>query len=48
MMAPDAIVCLTGADGSPRLHIFKNGQVAATKIGAEPKQRLMQWINSVV
>ncbi len=37
-----------GVRSIPTLLVFKNGQVAATKIGAEPKQRLMQWINSVV
>ena len=30
------------------LLLFKDGQVAATKIGAEPKQRLVSWINTVV
>ena len=30
----------------PTLLLFKNGQVAATKIGAEPKQKLVSWINS--
>jgi len=33
---------------SPTLLLFKNGQVAATKIGAEPKQKLVSWINTVV
>ena len=32
----------------PTLLRFKNGQVAATKIGAEPKQKLVSWINTVV
>ena len=32
----------------PTLLLFKNGQVAATKIGAEPKQKLVSWINTVV
>src|SRR6188474_3977516 len=30
----------------PTLLLFKNGQVAATKIGAEPKQKLVSWINT--
>ena len=32
----------------PTLLLFKNGQVSATKIGAEPKQKLVSWINTVV
>jgi len=32
----------------PTLLLFKNGQVAATKIGAEPKQKLVSLINTVV
>ena len=37
-----------GVRSIPTLLLFKNGQVAATKIGAEPKQRLTQWLNSVI
>ena len=37
-----------GIRGIPTLLLFKNGQVAATKIGAEPKQKLVSWINTVV
>ena len=37
-----------GVRGIPTLMIFKDGQVAATKIGAEPKQKLVSWINTVV
>jgi len=37
-----------GVRSIPTLLMFKNGQVAATKIGAEPKQRLASWINSVL
>ena len=33
-----------GVRGIPTLMLFKNGQVAATKIGALPKSQLMQWI----
>ena len=32
----------------PTLLLFKNGQVAATKIGAEPKQKLVSWINTSI
>ena len=32
----------------PTLLLFKNGQVAATKIGAEPKQKLVSWINGAI
>ena len=37
-----------GVRGIPTMMLFKNGQVAATKIGAEPKQKLVSWINTVV
>ena len=37
-----------GVRSIPTLLLFKNGQVAATKIGAEPKQKLVSWINSNV
>ena len=37
-----------GVRGIPTLMLFKDGQVAATKIGAEPKQKLVSWINTVV
>ena len=32
--------------GIPTLMLFKNGQVAATKIGAMPKSALFQWVES--
>ena len=32
----------------PTLLLFKNGPVAATKIGAEPKQKLANWINTAI
>ncbi|MFN9153622.1 MAG: thioredoxin TrxA [bacterium] len=32
--------------GIPTLMLFKDGQVAATKIGALPKQQLMDWVKS--
>ena len=34
--------------GIPTLMLFKNGQVAATKVGSLPKGKLYEWINSVV
>jgi thioredoxin 1 len=34
--------------GIPTLILFKNGQVAATKIGAMPKSALYQWVESVI
>jgi thioredoxin 1 len=37
-----------GVRSIPTLLLFKGGQVAATTIGAEPKQRLVSWINTVV
>ena len=35
-----------GVRGIPTLMLFKNGQVAATKIGALPKNKLMEWVQS--
>ena len=37
-----------GVRGMPTLMIFKDGQVAATKVGALAKSQLEQWVNSVV
>jgi thioredoxin 1 len=37
-----------GVRSIPTLLVFKDGQVAASKIGAAPKQQLAQWLNSVV
>jgi len=33
-----------GVRGIPTLMLFKNGEVADTKVGALPKSQLMQWI----
>jgi thioredoxin 1 len=33
-----------GVRGIPTLMIFKNGQVAATKVGALPESKLKEWI----
>ena len=37
-----------GVRGIPTLMIFKNGSVAATKVGALPKSKLVEWINSAI
>jgi thioredoxin 1 len=37
-----------GVKSIPTLMIFKNGQVAATKIGQLSKQRLKEWIDSTL
>jgi thioredoxin 1 len=35
-----------GVRGIPTLMLFKEGQVAATKIGALPKNKLLEWVES--
>jgi thioredoxin 1 len=35
-----------GVRGIPTLMLFKNGQVAATKIGSVPKRQLSDWVQS--
>lgn len=35
-----------GVRGIPTLMVFKGGQVAATKIGALPKTKLYEWVES--
>ncbi len=37
-----------GVRGIPTLMIFKDGQIAATKIGAMPKQKIKEWIESTI
>lgn len=37
-----------GVRGIPTLILFKDGQVAATKIGSLPKSKLYEWVQSVV
>ncbi len=37
-----------GVRGIPTLMVFKDGQVAATKIGALPRGKLMEWVESVL
>ena len=33
-----------GVRGIPTLMLFKNGEVAATKVGALPKIKLIEWV----
>jgi thioredoxin 1 len=35
-----------GVRGIPTLILFKDGQVAATKVGALPKTKLVEWIKA--
>lgn len=37
-----------GIRGIPTLMLFKNGEVAATKVGAAPKSQLVDWVNSEI
>jgi thioredoxin len=37
-----------GVRGIPTMILFKNGRVAATKIGALPKSKLYEWVESVL
>jgi thioredoxin 1 len=37
-----------GVRGIPTLMIFKGGQVAATKVGAMPKQLIKAWIEQSI
>ena len=37
-----------GIRSIPTMILFKAGQVAATKIGAMPKSKLYEWVNSVL
>jgi len=37
-----------GVRGIPTLIIFKNGQVAAQKIGAVPKSKLIEWVQQSI
>ncbi len=37
-----------GVRGIPTLMLFKDGQVAATKVGAMPKTKIQEWINESV
>jgi len=37
-----------GVRGIPTLMVFKGGQVAATKVGAAPKNQLQSWIEQSI
>jgi thioredoxin 1 len=37
-----------GVRGVPTLMLFNGGQVAATKVGAMPKSKIAEWLNSAV
>ena len=37
-----------GVRGIPTMILFKNGEPAATKIGAEPKSRIQAWLEGAL
>ena len=37
-----------GVRGIPTLMLFKNGEVAATKVGALPKTKLKEWVQESI
>ena len=37
-----------GVRGIPTLMLFKNGEVAATKVGAMPKTKLYEWVEEAL
>ena len=37
-----------GVRGIPTLIIFKDGQAVSTKVGALPKSKLVEWIDSII
>lgn len=37
-----------GVRGIPTLMMFKDGQVAAVKVGALPKSKIVEWINQSI
>jgi thioredoxin 1 len=37
-----------GVRGIPTMMIFRDGQVAATKVGALPKGKILEWINGAI
>ncbi len=37
-----------GVRGIPTMIIFKDGEVVATKVGAMPKSKIQEWIDSIV
>ena len=34
-----------GVRGSPTRRLFKGGQMASMKVGAMPKQKILEWLN---
>ena len=37
-----------GVRGIPTLMVFKNGEIAATKVGAMPKSKLYEWVQDTL
>lgn len=37
-----------GVRGIPTLMVFKDGQLAATKVGAAPKSKLVEWVEQSI
>jgi thioredoxin 1 len=37
-----------GVRGIPTLMLFKNGEIAATKVGAMPKSKLVEWVEESI
>jgi thioredoxin 1 len=37
-----------GVRGIPTLMLFKNGELAATKVGAVPKTKLYEWVDESI
>ena len=37
-----------GVRGIPTLMLFMNGQIAATKVGALPKSKILEWIQGAL
>ncbi|MGE4061146.1 MAG: thioredoxin TrxA, partial [Sphingomonadales bacterium] len=37
-----------GVPGIPTLMLFKDGELRATKVGAQPKSKIVQWINESI
>ncbi len=37
-----------GVRGIPTLMLFRNGEIAATKVGAMPKTKLYEWVDELL
>ena len=37
-----------GVKGIPTLMLFNNGEIVSTKVGALPKSKIVEWIESVI